>query len=94
MPNNKSSKEESASWDDVKRATQSFAKGVLESTRSTLHGRYETGRERVAETAEEWGREAQRVLKKAEVTIREKPFSFVMGALAAGVLLGLMIRRK
>ena len=92
MPTNKHDGE--TSWEDVKKTTQSFAQNILNSTRQSLEETYETSRDRLSDTVEDLGEDARRFVESTETYIKQKPLTFIAGALVAGLVVGMLLRRR
>jgi ElaB/YqjD/DUF883 family membrane-anchored ribosome-binding protein len=78
----------------VKKAPESFAASIFRAARDTIEESLEASKEKVSDTADDLQKEGRKLVKSTRTYVRKNPYSLLFSALAAGVVLGLLVRRR
>ena len=78
----------------MKKAPESLAASIFRAARATIENTLDTSREKVSDTANDLQKEGRKLVKSTRTYVRKNPYSLLAGALAAGLVLGLLVRRR
>jgi len=78
----------------VKKAPESFAASIFRAARETIEETLDASKEKVSDTADDLQQEGRKLVKSTRTYVRKNPYSLLFSALAAGLVLGLIVRRR
>ena len=78
----------------MKKAPESFAASIFRTARDTIENTLDDSKDKISDTAEDLQKESRKLVKSTRTYVRKNPYSLLAGALAAGLVLGLLIRRR
>ena len=78
----------------MKKAPESFAASIFRTARDTIENTLDVSREKVSDTVDDLQKEGRKLVKSTRTYVRKNPYSILAGALAAGLVLGLLVRRR
>lgn len=78
----------------MKKAPESFAASIFRTARTVIEEAVDASKERISDTAEDLQKEGRKLSKSTRTYVRKNPYSLLLSALAAGLLLGLLARRR
>lgn len=78
----------------MKKAPESFAASIFRAARETIEETLDASKEKVSDTADDLQQEGRKLVKSTRTYVRKNPYSLLFSALAAGLVLGLIIRRR
>lgn len=78
----------------MKKAPESFAASIFRAARETIEETLDASKEKVSDTADDLQQEGRKLVKSTRTYVRKNPYSLLFSALAAGLVLGLIVRRR
>ena len=82
----------------MKKAPESFAASIFRAARATIEDTIdaskETVKDTICETAADLGKESRKLAKSTNTYVLKNLYSLLAGALATGLVLGLIVRRR
>lgn len=82
----------------MKKAPESFAASIFRAARDTIESTIDASREKIkdgiSDTADGFRKESCKLAKSTNTYTRKNPYSLLVSALAAGIVLGLLVRRR